>query len=870
MPKDHDCGCSETCPDCAIGPFSRNHYFTGKLLVERDFRDEQKYGIDKLRHHEQALHGWGVVCGLKVVQHPNPACQNRIVLIEPGTAVDCCGHDIIVREQDSIDITTLPEYEATADGKPHRLQICLRYRECPSEQIPVLYDECGCDDTQCAPNRILESYEAGLIIDAPPEPAHIHAPSLKWNNSINIAHPVKAVVNEATMRLYVLTADGVVFPVRTDNHSVLTPVTLPAKALEIAVSDDGARLYVVVDNSPRDLLIFDTANLAGGAIRTLSIDGSSGSAVELAVMPAPAGRLVALLRGPGHVIAWQTDINSASGTPANPDDITLAPGLQSLALATDGSKAYAIEPAQHRLQVADLVAKTASTLPVLPGTPDLVSIAVARSTGPDLLAVVCGTDKLLALIQPGVSGAKTVALDFTPDSVGIAGGGAWAYVVEHDAASSYIQPVNLMALWMGQTGSAAPPFAVGVNATQAMPVAGGLYVPWTGVAATPGDGGVAIIEVDETDCLDIFSRTEKCCACETANCVVLATIENYHTGDRLLDQTVPPADPVADAAAHIARIDNRKGRRPLPSTETLLEVIECIAGKGGGTAGPQGPPGPPGAPGKDGAKGDKGDKGDAGPPGLGLDPDLPKILDIAWVHDDAVSFDDFQGTSGYSVNPKEIISSGRIPTLTIYFNNEPLQGIDRQSWRVQIAYPRMLDGKLFTGLYDIADLYGYPLDLGPRTTPHTGEAAKSAWAFVPYQEFFQGQHGLFAHLWEGNQNYSTDQPDLRLDLPVVRVTLKGDFVWVGPDFKESLVLDGDNIGGRVGLNVVRGGAVAGGKNPSGNLTEGGDFESWFFLKPGQIILLKSKDLAGESTARGENESKDSRDKTPARKKRSDK
>ena len=34
------------CPDCDIGPFTRNHYFTGKLLVEADFTDEQHYHIE--------------------------------------------------------------------------------------------------------------------------------------------------------------------------------------------------------------------------------------------------------------------------------------------------------------------------------------------------------------------------------------------------------------------------------------------------------------------------------------------------------------------------------------------------------------------------------------------------------------------------------------------------------------------------------------------------------------------------------------------------------------------------------------------------------------------------------------------------------
>jgi len=47
------------CHACDIGPFTRNHYFTGKLLLERDFTAEQQYVIDKLRHHHQRLHGWG-------------------------------------------------------------------------------------------------------------------------------------------------------------------------------------------------------------------------------------------------------------------------------------------------------------------------------------------------------------------------------------------------------------------------------------------------------------------------------------------------------------------------------------------------------------------------------------------------------------------------------------------------------------------------------------------------------------------------------------------------------------------------------------------------------------------------------------------
>ena len=52
-----------TCVDCEIPVMARNNYFTGKLMVERDFRDEQGYFIGKDRRHDQYLHGWGAVCG---------------------------------------------------------------------------------------------------------------------------------------------------------------------------------------------------------------------------------------------------------------------------------------------------------------------------------------------------------------------------------------------------------------------------------------------------------------------------------------------------------------------------------------------------------------------------------------------------------------------------------------------------------------------------------------------------------------------------------------------------------------------------------------------------------------------------------------
>ena len=194
MPHEHHkgCGCNDVCPACEFGPFTRNAYWTGKLMLARDFVDEQHYVTEKMRHHNQKLHGTGVVCGLKVVQHAEPKCRDRFVCVEPGTAVDCCGHDVVVREKDCLDLWSLPKIKelrekaaAGTDTGPHTLQICIRYRECETELVPVLYDECGCADEKCAPNRVLESYELDVLVD-PAAPTTTPFPCAdKWNNSVN-------------------------------------------------------------------------------------------------------------------------------------------------------------------------------------------------------------------------------------------------------------------------------------------------------------------------------------------------------------------------------------------------------------------------------------------------------------------------------------------------------------------------------------------------------------------------------------------------------------------------------------------------------------------------------------------------------------
>lgn len=193
------------CLPCDIPPFSRNNYFTGKLLTERDFTAEQRYLINKLRLHHIGLHGWGVVCGLKV--KPHPFCPDRRIVVEPGLAIDGCGREIRVSEEIELDLPTAePSAIAIEDPYPPdqsgeatesagsieeeqeeyepclNLYVCLRYAEWQTELTPAPFDECTCGSNGTRPNRILESYDIQILTKEPAGFEQVRTEKEKWES----------------------------------------------------------------------------------------------------------------------------------------------------------------------------------------------------------------------------------------------------------------------------------------------------------------------------------------------------------------------------------------------------------------------------------------------------------------------------------------------------------------------------------------------------------------------------------------------------------------------------------------------------------------------------------------------------------------
>ncbi len=818
---------STECPECEIGSLTRNNYFTGKLLVERDFKDEQRYYIDKLRLHQKRLHGEGVVCGLQVTEYATPGCQGRFVCVQPGFAKDCCGNDIVVPGQECIDITQFKSWiklqsAVNAQGgagkagftSAHTLQICVRYRECPTENIPVLYDDCGCDDSACAPNRILESYVFDLLVDPVLKISRGCLPEITAGNSLNAQISVSALsFDPAGTSLYALSSStpGAVYKLDPAGQNILFTFALPGAGKAVAVSDDGTQVYVVSydgGTAQSSLVVLNAADLS--LVGTSAGVADDASAASLAALPLSK---VAWLQSKGpQFLVW--DVSTATPTQLPP--VALTGSAAGLALGGDRTHAYYIDATNKQIGVIDVTGAVA--LPPLTLVPNPIEVLLASSSGPDVLAVIDGTNATITAIQvdPATELASIALLNQPLAAVADPQKKVLYLVTEQVSGTTTtyeLQPFDLKKLVAGSpelppdgTPSVLPagPTAMATNGQEVFVI---------GAASANAAGTTPGYMVATSACPDLYAL-EDCDDCCTADCLVLATIRGYQPGFLIEDQTTPPADLVTDYTNQVARIDNKLGRLILPSTRRIAEVLESVAACGCAC--------------------ECGDQQSTTVvvtnPGtvIGLNPNLPKIIDIGCAHGANVGWNDFLTLQ--IQNFPITISVQDPPILAIYFNQK-VDGIDRQTFRVEITYPMVEDQVYFPGIYNInrLQIYGQLVELvalGVTSTPHTGEVPLSAWAFIPYPTFWKTLAGL--NIWAG-QNARTD-PWPALDLPCVRVTLSGDFIYTDGVYAESNLLDGDNIGGRVGLNAVRGGPITGGKNPSGDMVEGGVFESWFYLE----------------------------------------
>jgi hypothetical protein len=850
-----------TCIECEIPIFTRNHYFTGKLMVERDFTDEQRFLVGKDRRHVQRLHGWGTVCGLKVVQHPQDACRDRWVIIEPGTGIDCCGREIVVRENQYFDFLTAVEDTWVAvhgagsqmDNQPHTLQICLSYRECGTEEVPVLFDDNGCDDSRCQPNRILESFGVGVRIDPPPGAADPDDVSLNWQTTLNVARAGWVYRHEATDRVYVLAQPDTGAPTLygfsadhlalVDSHTVA--IAMGETARQLAISPDGKQAYVAVASaaagSDGHVHVLDLT--AAGYPETASIDvtGVGPGTLRLAVA---SNGLFVLNTNSGAIGGYAFPFPPVPAATA----VGTVAGAVDFALSTDGSTIY-VANKSHLVNALPAGGGAATIIDLGAGYQASFLHLYSTTAGDDLAAAGLdgSSNPVVSLVglRPGqvnpVLDLGHAALAAQPVAVTSSPGGAWLYVLEQGALEKgFVQPVSTHRMQLNQPNPALPQVPIGERPNSVQVSADGtqMYAAFFGLDTVATAGGVAVLEVAEHACDQLWQKAlDACPTCVTDDCLVLATILGYVHGQKVDD----------------AQIDNLRDRKILASTELIQEVVDCLLETGGGAKGPQGPPGPPGQGLNDvivdsfpdpvlgspplyggsfsynattgilhlsipkGPKGDPGADGKPPPPAV-----LTRICGISWPHDT-----DITNQAVFNVSP----TAGKTVVGLLVMFDSPITPPDKMT---SVLAMRVL-GRSFA----------------PPTAPWPG----SVWvdiqgevqpvAVTGVANAGQDNNGQPANVFTSVKlgtgavlNGLLFRP-FRPDFPAgdYRVLVDGDFIEGLPANAKPAPVDGNHLE-----------PFLSGMHVSGDGTEGGLFNSWFTVSGKQISALDAAPLAAAETA----------------------
>ena len=196
------CHCADPKPGgtcCDLICFERPNYFCGHLLTDTDLSTEQRYAIEKRKLHNRSLHGWGVVCGLRMT------CDDECcgILIDEGYALDDCGNDLIVCEPMRFDVIGKLREKGYLVGdaaydpcKPPEEQddceirqcfyIAICYKEEPKDFTTPFVAGCRPSLTECEPTRIREGVWFDVLNELPVKLSWMEELECRFKNCIKL------------------------------------------------------------------------------------------------------------------------------------------------------------------------------------------------------------------------------------------------------------------------------------------------------------------------------------------------------------------------------------------------------------------------------------------------------------------------------------------------------------------------------------------------------------------------------------------------------------------------------------------------------------------------------------------------------------
>lgn len=761
----------------------RNNYFYGKLLDVPHFQMEQDYFNRKRWLLNRLGLGEGVLCGLNV------AAKNGQVYISPGVAIDALGREIIVPESVSLDPRALtdecgkPAGDKLSDDAEGAVHICLAYHECPADYLPVLVGDCNTRE-QCAPGTIVESYRL-LVREGEPEslPGGLDPEvcdavfgktggaatgSYKIVATIEVGgRPVDVAVSHNGKRALVLNAEPEasneqpgpalqVIDVATNEiiaEFPLEPATLPFGG--VSVAPDGGPAFVTSNDG---IIVVDLESDPPAIIGTLLSAKQYGPCAA-----APGGKYLYAIHVPNPKQRKRVQTRQVERIDLETEEIKIidtgGDHPQLLALSPDGRWLYVVDSVDNTLVRIDTTDIDQEPYPI---RIDSVRTIAARIASSGIMAYLAQPDNVVTVDESNTATNFPGNMVNPTDSAFTTNGQRY-YVVNRKSDSKpgtqneiiVFQADGLVEIARLPVGEVPSGMAIVPNRLRAF-------------VANAGSGTVSVIDVPAVDRRRLLCENlpGQCPTPPEKSCVTLATVQLKPGGE-------------------VGEINQCLHRSTIYSNSRLLDFILCLAEKGiegppgpQGKTGPEGPPGEPGPegpqgqqgePGQDGKQGPEGEKGD---PGVGLDPNLTKVMKTSWTHDGDLPFSQFM--EGITVTFDDAINA-RSPLPRGWFLVTVEYPVPNPSNSQHIQHATIFTQRVLESVIKVMN---------------------------GNQVFFQPREE-FAQTFQDTISQGNIQGEI-----LCRVILKCNFL---EDSQRRLV-DGDFLGGQL---------------PSGDGVPGGDFESWF-------------------------------------------
>lgn len=234
----HDACCPE------IPELRRLQYFYGQMLSSADLQEEQRYFREKLRLLNRCVHGYGVLCGLRVVpEPPDERCDPQT-----DRERERAGRELHDREATLEDIRKQLQ-QATTNEEKRRLQEEMRKAEPAREEARRRFEDL-CPPVTDEPPSARVTIECGIAIDC-----HGNEIIVRRARTIDLFHYLEPAELKRTpdgrrpLWISICFCESPVEPVRP----VYADPCTPADACRHAKIQESYRITVTEEPPKRDL-----------------------------------------------------------------------------------------------------------------------------------------------------------------------------------------------------------------------------------------------------------------------------------------------------------------------------------------------------------------------------------------------------------------------------------------------------------------------------------------------------------------------------------------------------------------------------------------------------------------------------------------